>query len=401
MKMTRPLARLIAPAIACAAMLTPGVTHAQTRIADTAAYFRSNAAEQALPVILSADERTYYRALFAAIDREDWASVEAQLASRSDGLLHPVARAEYYTHANSPRVELYAIQQWFQTGTNLPQAEQLGRLALTRGATSMPYVPATRSFEPQGYAPKRTLPRGVSDGTMPASISNAILDRIKNDDPDGARMLLDGVDASLSSEARAEWRQRVAWSYYIENNDPAALAMAETVPQGSGAWVAEGYWAAGLAAWRLGDCGRAASHFAQAANRAYNPELTAAGFYWASRAEIRCRRPERAMELLRGAAGQDETLYGLLARERLGIANEGPQQPASGFTDDDWRFRAWTMRASPSRWPKSGASRWRTRCCAIRPPSAIRASTARSVAWRARWACPKRSCGWRIVRRAE
>jgi len=57
-------------------------------------------------------------------------------------------------------------------------------------------------------------------------VRQAILDRITNDDPDGARLLLDGVDAVLSSAARAEWRYRVAWSYYITNRDPQALAIA-------------------------------------------------------------------------------------------------------------------------------------------------------------------------------
>src|SRR5690606_3540040 len=104
---------------------------------------------------------------------------------------------------------------------------------------------------------------------MPEAVAAAIQERITNDDPDGARLLLDGVDASLSAEARAEWRQKVAWSYYIENRDPQALAMAQTVAAGgAGAWVAEGEWVAGLAAWRLGDCALAGAAFERAAHGA-------------------------------------------------------------------------------------------------------------------------------------
>ena len=65
---------------------------------------------------------------------------------------------------------------------------------------------------------------------MPADVEAQILQHITNDDPTGARLLLDGVDTSLSPEARAEWRQRVAWSYFIENRVAQALAMAQTVP---------------------------------------------------------------------------------------------------------------------------------------------------------------------------
>ncbi|MGC3004435.1 wax ester/triacylglycerol synthase domain-containing protein, partial [Streptomyces sp. G35A] len=199
---------------------------------------------------------------------------------RGDGPLHQVARAEYYLAANSPRIELPKIQAWLAEGSRLPQAEQMGNLGLTRGLMSAPYLPPERDFVRQPYASKRVLPDEIRDGTMPETVGAAILDRIVNDDPDGARQLLDGVDAMLSPPARAEWRQRVAWSYYIENNDPAALAMALTVREGSGPWVAEGDWVAGLAAWRMGDCGMATDAFRRAASGSTNNELTAAAYYW-------------------------------------------------------------------------------------------------------------------------
>ncbi len=38
---------------------------------------------------------------------------------------------------------------------------------------------------------------------MPADVPTQILARIDGDDPDGARLLLEGIDALLSIEARA------------------------------------------------------------------------------------------------------------------------------------------------------------------------------------------------------
>jgi soluble lytic murein transglycosylase-like protein len=100
--------------------------------------------------------------------------------------------------------------------------------------------------------------------------------------------------------------------------------------------VAEGNWVAGLAAWRMGDCGSAAVYFEQAAIGSTNNELTAAARYWASRAYTRCRAPEKVTEQLRGAAQLDETLYGMLAREQLGQAM--PQTHSSAdFDQSDWR----------------------------------------------------------------
>jgi soluble lytic murein transglycosylase-like protein len=282
-------------------------------------------------------EREHYRAVFAAIDRQDWGGASALLDQKPDGLLTPVARAELYLAAGSPRVELPQIQAWMERGRALPQAAQLGRLSLSRGAVTMPELPAERSFYRVAGAPKRTRPSTIEDGTMPADIRQAILERITNDDPDGARLLLDGIDALLSPASRAEWRQRVAWSYYIENLDPQALAMAQTVAaDGSGPWVAEGDWTAGLAAWRLGDFILAGAAFERAAQGADNPELRAAAWYWASRAASRNRQPGRSAELLHIAAGDDETLYGMLAAEQLGI-DLPARLSGSDFSADDWR----------------------------------------------------------------
>ena len=120
--------------------------------ASTREYFTARL-QAGPPQQLDQAERAYYGQVFAAIDRGDWAAVEALLAQRSDGLLHPVARAEYYLAANSPRVELLQIDAWMARGWRLPMAAQLGRLALTRGATSMPRLPEERSFYPLSTAP--------------------------------------------------------------------------------------------------------------------------------------------------------------------------------------------------------------------------------------------------------
>ncbi len=299
-------------------------------------YFtRSHAA--ALPQLLSQDDRAYYGSLFEAIDSQNWDRVEIMLASREDGPLHGAALATYYLHPQSPRIELPRIESWLSRYSALPQAEAIVRLGQTRGLQNAPYLRPARSLVRQPGSTKRIRPSAISDGTMPESVKSAILERITNDDPDGARLLLDGVDATLSREARAEWRYRVAFSYYIENRDPQAWALADTARDGgSGPWVAEGDWVAGLAAWRLGDCDKAADAFRRSAAGASNPELTAAGHYWAARSFVRCRFPEKAAEQLRGAARFPETLYGMLAHEQMG--RDLPRTHAlPDLTEADWR----------------------------------------------------------------
>ena len=302
----------------------------------SADYFRLRGAARNAPAILTRDEREFYTALFAAERREDWAKVQALLADKPDGPLHAVAKAEFYLAATSPKAEAAPLLALVAQAPELPWADQLARLAAKRGATELPGLPGAQRLYSVAAAPKRLRPRSVTDGTMPPAIGDAILLAIKNDDPTGARALLDGIDASLSSQARAEWRARVAWSLYIENDDGQALAVARSVADGSGPWVAEGWWTVGLAAWRLGGCEEAADAFEKAAVGADNADLAAAGHYWASRAWLRCRAPEKVAGNLRAAARRGETFYGLLAAEALDL--EGPAaRPSPDFSGEDWQ----------------------------------------------------------------
>lgn len=319
--------------LACTAVLAATPALANSAAVD---YFRTRADRTAVPSLLSQEDRAYYQQVFDAIDNKDWSKVQQMLASRSEGPLHQQARAEYYLAAGSPKIELGELQSWLAKGAELPAADQISRLALKRGAESVPELPGEQQFARLPSMPKRTRPASINDGTMPGDVSAGILDRIRNDDPMGARMLLDGIDSGLSSATRAEWRQRVAWSYYIGNQDAEAYQMAQLAAMGTGPWVGEAWWTAGLAAWRLDDCEGAADAFAKALRSSDNAELTAAAYYWQSRAQIRCRRPEKAAELLRLAAARDETLYGMLAAEQLGM--QLPAQHAEAdFTLADWQ----------------------------------------------------------------
>ncbi|MXP28962.1 transglycosylase SLT domain-containing protein [Porphyrobacter algicida] len=298
-------------------------------------YF-TRATSAAVPQLLSDSDRTYYTSLFGAIDAKNWDQVEVLLAQRQDGPLQGFALASYFLDASSPKIPLERLTDWLQKYPNLPQAAQIAQLAYKRGLTTFPALPVAQQLQSQPGLTRRSRPPSVNDGTMPADIASQITQKIVSDDPDGARLLLDGVDATLSPQARAEWRQKVAWSYYIENRDAEAYALARTVTDGSGPWVAEGEWVVGLSAWRLDDCRDSAIGFQRAAASTSDPELIAASRYWASRALIRCRKPDEAAKQLRDAARYDETLYGMLALEQLGVHYSGEFRKPD-LTSDDWR----------------------------------------------------------------
>jgi len=328
----RPFARL-ALAIAAGTM---GLGLAAPASANSAEYFRTRAIENNVPTLLAREDREYYRELFGAIHAGDWDKAKALFEKRKDGPLHLVAQAEFYLAPGSPRVEALQVEAWLLGGgIGLPQAERLVSLGLKRGLAVNPSLPYRQDFYRQPSVAKRMRPQSIDDGSMPQAVRQQILDRITNDDPDGALQLLGQADSSLSPEARAEWRYRVAWSYYIENRDAEALELSASAYDAAGPWVAEGEWVRGLAAWRLGDCANSLSGFERSANTSANTELTAAALYWAGRAAVRCDDQGKARQYLSLAAARDETLYGMLAAEQLGIALPD-RFSAPDFSDEDW-----------------------------------------------------------------
>lgn len=312
-------------------------TASQPAIAETSSYsyFSDRVAKTQVPEQLSSSERQFYSEVFGAIRGQNWARASELLDSRDKGLLHDIARAELFLAANSPRVEMGPLLSLLNSAPELPHAERLAGLATKRGATILPDRPMTVRMASFAGVTRRGKPRSVSDGTVPAALAATIQERIVADDPVGAATALNDYPDPLSVHARTELQQRVAWSYYIENRDEEALALAQTAAGGAGDWVGEAHWTAGLAGWRLGNCAAAMQGFEGAAASAWNEELRAAGYYWASRAATRCRRPDLVQANLRAASQYGETLYGVLAGEQLGMSARAARAP--DFTVSDWK----------------------------------------------------------------
>ena len=274
---------------------------------------------QTVSSILSAKQKQLYTQILAAIRGARWSDAKALLDGADADPLTDFLRAELLVAANSPRAEVADIMPILARSPFIPQAAQLGRLAAKRGATDIPALPAEARLTWAGSAPRRVGADAVSSDPVAASLASTIPDRIKNDDPAGAEALLNAVVDQLSPQARAEWRQKVAWSYYIENDDRNALRLALACTTDGGPWATQGAWVQGLAAWRLQDYRTALAAFDRVSREAPDSELRAAAYYWAARAAIAAGEPSAVQSRLRSAAANEETLYGLLAAETLGI----------------------------------------------------------------------------------
>jgi soluble lytic murein transglycosylase-like protein len=307
-----------------------------TDVESPAALAPTTTVEQSVPTILTPASRARYQQLLAALKAKRWSEARSLLEADTGGALTAWFHAQLLLAPGSPRAEVSDLEPLLRAAPELPQAARLASLASKRGAIALPSLPNAQRLVWAGSAPRRAIERSVAGDAAAAALGSKVRDFIKNDDPVGAEALLEAARSRLTSDGLTEWQQRIAWSYYIENDDVNALRLARDAARGTGAWAVQGAWVEGLAAWRQGILDGAEAAFARVGREADDAELRAAGHYWASRAAVARGEAEKAQPRLRAAARDGETFYGMLASEMLGIT---PAHQVEGVRADRAAWR--------------------------------------------------------------
>jgi soluble lytic murein transglycosylase-like protein len=280
-----------------------------------------------LPPVLSDAERGAFLAVIADLKAQMWADAAAKIDALPDGPLKYYSRAEFYTEKGSPKVEnVDDLVALLNAAPWLPQAPQLAAMASARGAVAVPALPSQQKLVWLGSAPARQRADSVKDDPVAAQLAPKILPLIKIDDPAGCEAILASEEPNLSGAALTEWRQRVAWSYYLNGDDANARRLASLARNGEGEWRVQADWTVGLAAWRQRDYAAAAEAFASVAMRGGDPDILAAGHYWAARSFMAAGQPDKVQSRLRAAAHYGETFYGIMAAQALGLRQLPPHE---------------------------------------------------------------------------
>ncbi|SEJ29247.1 Soluble lytic murein transglycosylase [Sphingomonas sp. OV641] len=321
--------RVLLAAVSIAAM-TPAVAAAEPSAARGAA----TSAMPSLPSQLTAEQRTQYRAVFAAIREERWQDAQIGLDAMAPGPLHSYARAELYTAKGSPRIELDPLVRLLTEAPELPQAEAIARLAKVRGAAELPQLPVHQRLIWQDGAPIRVRAKATRSDAIAADLADRMQPYVKGDMGREAEALLEST-GGLTPEATTEWQSRVAWIYFLQGLDGDARRLGDKAAAGQGDWATHARWTSALAAWRQNDCAAAAEGFQSVSASAGDTDMRAAGLYWASRADMTCGRPDRIEARLKSAAQYGETFYGQLARQSLGMQTAAvkPQKVTSDWAN--------------------------------------------------------------------
>lgn len=318
--------------LASALSLVPSAAHAAVEPPN----IDTTVARPAIPPQLDAEQRDGYRTVFAAIRDQRWLDAQLALDSMKPGPLHAVARAEMFVAKGSPKADLDPLMKLLADAPELPQARQLATMASSRGGVGLPSLPEARALIWIDGAPGRKRARSIVAGDMTAAeLAIKMQPLIKEDRGSEAQALLESTPG-LSQDSLTEWQRKVAWMYFLANDDNNARAMAAKASTGYGDFAVEAMWVGALAAWRQHDCVAAGTAFENVAARAGDVDMRAAGLYWAARADMQCGRPDRVEARLKNAAQYRETFYGLLSRQALGI-KEAPLRSSAKVFAGDWQ----------------------------------------------------------------
>jgi len=270
------------------------------------------------PEILSGTDREDYLAIFAAQKRGDWKKADQLIAKLEDKRLMGYVLADRYLH---PRyVSKYAeLRSWMAKYANQPGAERIYTLAMRKrpGGAAAPERAQRQRF--------RQIPRSGSDSRGDFSerfrqVDQTIRTYVRDDKAAAAEAFLErSARAGLTRAEYEKVRERIAASYFVENDNENAYRVASEIAASYNREAPMGSWYAGLAAWRMERYDDAARHFEKLAKSGTVSGWTrAAGGFWAARAHLADRKPQRVTPLLELAASTGANFYGLLAARQLG-----------------------------------------------------------------------------------
>lgn len=278
------------------------------------------------PAVLSTEDAALYRRAFDLQDAGRWADADRLIKQIQDPLLIGHLRFQRYMHPSAYRSNFGELSGWLKSYADHPGAARLYKLALKRqpanaAAPRKPVPSVNRALaRDRNKSYRSARARTVEQRREAAALQRAVSRANRLGHPERAEKQLWAAEktALLDPVEFDSQLARVAARYFYQGNDEKALALARIAAERSRDEIHSADWIAGLAAWRIRDYERAAEHFeAMIASQDGSRWSRSAAAFWAARANLVIRRPERVNQLLTIAAAHPRTFYGLIASRQL------------------------------------------------------------------------------------
>ncbi|MFC7049686.1 lytic transglycosylase domain-containing protein [Emcibacter nanhaiensis] len=295
---------------------------------------------------LSNEDVSLYQEIFELQRDGNWDKADRLIRKLDNDILMGHVLYERYMHPTAYTSRYRELANWMLKYPDHPGAKRIYDLAVKKNggknrrlhkpvpllAASFPAdkpltanvappepAPAAETLDPT--APQPNAKRSKAERVEIANLKKRIRRYLRRQNAERAEKRLWAFERLnlLTREEFSDLLTDIAQSYYFKNQDEKAYALALIASDNLREKASQADWVAGLAAWRLGDCVRAADHFEKVA---FSPVagdwVASAGAYWGARANTVCRQPERVRPLLAHAAKFNRTFYGLIAEYQLG-----------------------------------------------------------------------------------
>jgi len=274
-----------------------------------------------LPAPLGDADVSRYRHIFELQQDGRWKQADKEIAQLEDRLLLGHVEAQRYLHPTKYRSRFRELSAWLRNYADHPDAPQIYKLAMGRKPKNAANPRPTARAEATGYTDaggEEVVRRRFSHRAR--SVLRRIRGLVRRERLTAAEDYLKQARRGLRADETAAALGRIAAGWYYFGKDEKVLELVGPAVAISPKHAPRAHWYGGLAAYRSGQYETAADHFgAMAETKGLSSWSYAAVAFWAARANMAARRPERVSALLRAAAGERRTFYGILARRLLGI----------------------------------------------------------------------------------
>ncbi len=289
-----------------------------------------------LPSVLSpADARRYAQAFdLQAVGADKRA--DKVVKRIDDKLVLSHVLADRYLRQKRPRYR--ELANWLRRHRRHPDASRIYRLArqIRPKRVRAPARPiASRKsigaepFPPPPYASRKNLTR--KQRRKVSRLKRSMRIYLKRGFVTKTERMLSRKDVSRLFDRFEldQARSNVAAAWYYQGRDRKAYKLATLALARSGEKLPITHWTAGLSAWRMKRYQQSARHFVSLAKApGISGWSTAGGAYWAARSYEKVGRTGDMRDWLKRAADFPQTLYGVMARTRLGLPVTFDQEPA-------------------------------------------------------------------------
>jgi len=288
--------------------------------------FSTAAAAASQPSILSAEDASRYREIFALQDDGRLGEADRIIAAVEDPVLMGYVRRQRLMHPTAHRATFAELKEWLAYYADHPDADEVYALAVKRAprGAQPPVRPIPRKWLAPVEAPLHPeLERDYALTSRP--LLQQIEGRVRHlAKTDQANVALGEIERRLKAGEITErqfdrMRSWLAASLYYQGYVDRARSIADDVSERNGDTAVLAYWISGLVAFRDGDTAKAHKRFARMARvSAQDDGLRAGAGFWAARTALADGHVEDVAPNLEIAAQFPFTFYGQLALAQLG-----------------------------------------------------------------------------------